>query len=153
MIIGPWASAAAEALAPPPPEPSNDDVGDDDQSQLPPPPPPPPNTVAGTFMLPDSSGVMAQASLLIHNDAEWLLGDGGGGGDGIDVSNLRLVHPSVPAAAAEILGARSLRNLYAVDQQSTDRLPCPSAGTLRRLLPAYGDAAHVLADIAEAGWS
>ena len=56
---------------------------------------------------------------------------------------------SVPAAAAEILGARSLRNLYAVNQQSTDRLPCPSAGTLRRLLPAYGDAAHVLADIAE----
>ena len=36
-----------------------------------------------------------------------------------------------------------------VDKQSTDRLPCPSAFTLRRLLPAYADAAHVLTDIAE----
>jgi|AntAceMinimDraft_12_1070368.scaffolds.fasta_scaffold197062_1 sacsin len=97
---------------------------------------------------------MAPASLLIHNDAEWLLDgdgdwDGNNGSGGIDVATLRLVHPSVPAFAAETLGARSLRNLYAVDKQSTDRLPCPSAQTLRRLLPAYADAAHAMTDIAE----
>ena len=142
------AEAAADALAPQTLDQSNHVEG------LPPPPSPPPNTVAGSFMLPDTNGVMAPASLLIHNDAEWLLGGdgdggGGGGGGGIDASNLRLVHPSVPGFAAEILGARSLRNLYAVDKQSTDRLPCPSAQTLRRLLPAYGDAAHALMDIAE----
>ena len=106
-------------------------------------------------MLPDTNGVMAPASRLIHNDADWLPATSASDQKrrrrrrGIDASNLRLVHSSVSASAAEVLGARSLRNLYAVDKQSTDRLPCPSAQTLRRLLPAYGDAAHALMDIAE----
>ena len=141
------ADAASDALAPD--EKTTDPSGREAS---------PNNTVApGTFMLPDANGIMGPASALVHNDADWLLrgeddeegaGEGGGGGV-IDASGLRLVHPSVPSAAAEALGCRSLRELYAVDKQSTDRLPCPSAQTLRRLLPAYDDAAYVLSDIAE----
>ena len=39
--------------------------------------------------------------------------------------------------------------MFAVDKRSTDRLPCPSAQTLRRLLPMYNDSAFFLADVAE----
>ena len=164
------AEAAAESLLAPPDD-AEGDGGDGD----PYPSPPdvaaaakakaktmPSSAVVGTFMLPDGAGVMAPASALVHNDAEWLLGGGDAAADdddddaktrassgGVDVSALRLTHPSVPCAIAEALGARSLRALYAVDKSSTDRLPCPSAATLRRLLPAYDDRAHAFSDVAE----
>jgi hypothetical protein len=96
-------------------------------------------------MLPDASGVMAPARELTRNDAEWLLGerkgdeDEDGAGDGAAVakeSALRFAHERVSASSAAALGARSLRELYAVDQASTDRLPCPSASVVRAFLEA-----------------
>jgi sacsin len=100
---------------------------------------------SGSFMLPDASGVMAPARELTRNDAEWLLGerkgdeDEDGAGDGAAVaeeSALRFAHERVSASSAAALGARSLRELYAVDQASTDRLPCPSASVVRAFLEA-----------------
>jgi hypothetical protein len=60
---------------------------------------------------------------------------------------LRLVHPSVPNAVAERLGARSLRYLFLVDKEMTDRLACPPAAALATLLAGYDDASSLLYDI------
>ena len=59
------------------------------------------------------------------------------------------MHASVPLRVAEALGARSLRELYAVDQSSVDRLPCPSANTLRRCVATFDDGAFRFSDLAE----
>jgi hypothetical protein len=48
--------------------------------------------------LPDSDGVLAHATALHYNDADWLGGDG-----------LRLIHPDIPLDLAETLGVVSLR--------------------------------------------
>lgn len=95
----------------------------------------------GSFMLPDASGIMAPARELTRNDAEWLLGErkGDEGADANAESALRFVHERVSGATAAALGARSLRELYAVDQASTDRLPCPSASVVRAFLNASAD--------------
>ena len=95
----------------------------------------------GSFMLPDASGIMAPARELTRNDAEWLLGERKGheGADAHAESTLRFVHERVSGATAAALGARSLRELYAVDQASTDRLPCPSASVVRAFLEASAD--------------
>ena len=139
------AEAAADALAPPPSQ-IDDDV--DGPSAYPSVPGGEPvtarkvaNDVCGKFMLPDHGGVMTPAAALVNNDADWLA-EGARG-------TCRLVHPSVSQLAAEVLGARSLRDMFAVDKGSTDRLPCPSELTLRRLLPMYNDSAFFLADVVE----
>jgi len=95
----------------------------------------------GSFMLPDASGIMAPARELTRDDAEWLLGErkGDEGADAHAESALRFVHERVSGATAAALGARSLRELYAVDQASTDRLPCPSASVVRAFLEASAD--------------
>ena len=139
------AEAAADALAPLPSQ-IDDDV--DGPSAYPSVPGGEPvtarkvaNDVCGKFMLPDHGGVMTPAAALVNNDADWLA-EGARG-------TCRLVHPSVSQLAAEVLGARSLRDMFAVDKGSTDRLPCPSELTLRRLLPMYNDSAFFLADVVE----
>ena len=131
---------------------------------------------SGAFFLPDRRGVMAPARELARNDAEWLLGeddedeegeDGekeeGGEGDAKEVRRkkktpssaaagvgaLRLVHASVSHAAAERLGSKSLREMYAVDSRSTSRLACPDPRTLRKLLPLYDDSSFFLWDLFE----
>jgi sacsin len=103
-------------------------------------PPPVAGAAAPTgIYLPDAVGVMAPAAELLFNDAAWLAG---GGGD-----ELRLVHPLVPNAAAERLGSRSLRYIFLVDTELTDRLACPPAAALAKLLAGYDDAICMLLDI------
>jgi hypothetical protein len=47
---------------------------------------------------------------------------------------LRFTHASISQAAASKLGARSLRELFAVDQSSTHRIQCPSGPAVRAFL-------------------
>ena len=96
--------------------------------------------------LPDARGVLTPASELLFNDASWLAPDGAAeGGE----NQLRLVHSCVSLAAAERLGAKSLRLLFLVDQQMTDRLPCPPAAGIASLLGGYQDADCLLWDLLE----
>jgi len=99
---------------------------------------------AGPILLPDAEKRFAEASTLLFNDAAWaapeMAGEGG---------SLRLCHPRLAASAAERCGARSLRQLLLLDQNQTDRLPCPPASALRELLAGFDDLAHVLYDIIE----
>ena len=105
---------------------------------------------SGEFMLPDSNGVMTCAKSLTQNDAEWLLGDAPGSNDQIGSSTtntdtgkqsqLRFTHSSVSSSVALKLGTKSLRELYAVDQRSTQRVHCPSANVMRSFLKSSMDA-------------
>jgi hypothetical protein len=93
-------------------------------------PPPPPRSLQATpsshgdldAWLPDESGVMVPAAQLHYNDASWLLDAQRQEGT---AAGLRLVHPEVSSAAAELLGARSVRWVPSVDR--TPRLaPWPA---------------------------
>ena len=96
--------------------------------------------------LPDARGVLTPASELLFNDASWLAPDGAAEGGEVQ---LRLVHATVSLAAAERLGAKSLRLLFLVDQQMTDRLPCPPAAGISSLLGGYQDGDYLLWDLLE----
>lgn len=81
-----------------------------------------------TAYLPDSLGILTPASLLYVNDAPWLAhGD------------LKMVHSDVSAEVAVALGAQSLRYHHQVENQTSERLPCPPAALLRQLLRAQAD--------------
>ncbi|GFR39739.1 hypothetical protein Agub_g221, partial [Astrephomene gubernaculifera] len=77
----------------------------------------------GHFFVPDASSVMAPASELFFNDAEWL-----------DTRDVQLAHGALPQATAEALGVRSLRYSAEVEAQRTAVLPCPSPAELRERL-------------------
>ncbi|KAL4545625.1 hypothetical protein Ndes2526B_g00282 [Nannochloris sp. 'desiccata'] len=90
--------------------------------------------------LPDSFGVLAPASALMYNDAPWLP----------HKEDQRMVHQDVAAEIATALGAQSLRYHHQVENQTSERLPCPSANLLRQLLAVQADPAILaLSDILE----
>jgi len=79
--------------------------------------------------LPDSFGVLAPASALLYNDAPWLPHQ----------EDQRMVHQDVVAEIATALGAQSLRYHHQVENQTSERLPCPSGNLLRQLLAVQAD--------------
>jgi len=85
-------------------------------------------SLSADAVLPDSSGMLAPASILYINDAPWLAHE-----------DLRMTHPDVPIEAASALGAQSLRLHHQVETQTSERLPCPPAALLRQLLDSQSD--------------
>lgn len=79
--------------------------------------------------LPDSLNVLAPASALMYNDAPWLPHQ----------EDQRMVHQDVAAEIATALGAQSLRYHHQVENQTSERLPCPSGNLLRQLLAVQAD--------------
>eukprot|EP00850_Spirogloea_muscicola_P024010 SM000422S15899 [mRNA] locus=s422:514:20866:+ [translate_table: standard] len=101
-------------------------------------------------LLPDASSVLAPARDLLFNDAKL------DGRHGLDESKVllstgseRLVHPLVPEALAEHLGARSLLAQSTMEQATTASLPCMPAGVVAQLLAGLGGADLLLFDLLE----
>ena len=93
-----------------------------------------------TAYLPDSFGVLAPAPSLMVNDAPWLATQ----------EDLHMVHADIAPATAIALGAKSLRYHHQVENQTSERLPCPPATLLRQLLTVQSDPALLaLSDILE----
>jgi hypothetical protein len=90
--------------------------------------------------LPDTLGVLSLASSLMYNDAPWLAHQ----------EDQRMVHQDVSAEIALALGAKSLRYHHQVENQTSERLPCPPASLLKQLLAVQADSALLsLSDILE----
>ncbi len=90
--------------------------------------------------LPDISGVLSPASTLMYNDAPWLAHQ----------EDQKMVHQDVAAEIATALGAQSLRYHHQVENQTSERLPCPPASLVKQLLTVQADPAFLaLSDILE----
>ena len=79
---------------------------------------------AGRIFIPDERGAMADAKLLVFDDAPWL---------SASLSHrhrLRFAHKDVPNEQAELCGAQSLRKQVVGGNVRLQDLPCPSSAQL-----------------------
>jgi len=85
----------------------------------------------GQIYLPSERGVLMKVEDMVYDDAPWLSSS-----IGQTKVKMRFVHASIGEKAAEVLGARSLREVLLANQSGMQNIPCPSAESLRQLLGA-----------------
>jgi sacsin len=84
---------------------------------------------AGQLYLPSERGVLMKAEDMVYDDAPWLSSS-----IGQTKVKARFVHELVGVKAAEVLGAKSLREVLLANQSGMQNIPCPSAASLKQLL-------------------
>ncbi len=84
--------------------------------------------IRSPIYLPSSTIVMQPAENMVYDDAPWLSSSLG------DKMRLRFVHDMVGETEAQILGARSLREVLLANQSGMQVIPCPTAESLKTLL-------------------